>query len=85
MEAAPAGGGMGRGRRDFVGIGEERRDGRWRFRKPLGETWPIAYDGIDFLGRFTSFRHVGVFPEQASHWDWMKGLIAARRGGRSRS
>ena len=56
----------------FVGIGEDDADGRWRFRKPLGETWPLAYDGVAFLGRFTSFRHVGVFPEQAAHWDWLK-------------
>jgi 23S rRNA (cytosine1962-C5)-methyltransferase len=64
----------------FVGIGEDETAGdtrgRWRYRKPLGETWPIAWDGIPFLGRFTSFRHVGVFPEQATHWEWMKGLIA---------
>ena len=37
----------------------------------------MRHDGIDYLGRFTSFRHVGVFPEQASHWDHMAGLIAA--------
>jgi 23S rRNA (cytosine1962-C5)-methyltransferase len=60
----------------FVGIGEDEGDGRWRYARPLGETWPIDYDGIAFLGRFTSFRHVGVFPEQATHWDWLKGLIA---------
>lgn len=61
----------------FVGIGaeEDEKDGRWRYRKPLPETWPLAYDGIPFLGRFTSFRHVGVFPEQATHWDWMKAAI----------
>ncbi len=53
--------------------------GRWRFPKtPLGETWPMRHDGLDYLGRFTSFRHVGVFPEQASHWDHMAGLIEAR-------
>ncbi len=64
----------------FVGIGEDETagdtGGRWRYKKPLPETWPIAYDGIPFLGRFTSFRHVGVFPEQATHWEWMKNLIA---------
>lgn len=59
----------------FVGIGEEESDGRWRMRKPLGETWPLAFDGIGFLGRFTSFRHVGVFPEQVTHWRWLEGLI----------
>lgn len=50
--------------------------GRWRYRRPLGETWAISWGGIPFLGRFTSFRHVGVFPEQATHWEWMRGLIA---------
>ena len=59
----------------FVGIGEEDGDGRWRMRKPLAETWPLTYGGIDFLGRFTSFRHVGVFPEQVTHWRWLEGLI----------
>jgi 23S rRNA (cytosine1962-C5)-methyltransferase len=63
----------------FVGIGDEEADGRWRYAKPLGETWPISYDGITFFGRFTAFRHVGVFPEQASHWGWMKELIAAEK------
>ncbi|MEO8668646.1 MAG: class I SAM-dependent methyltransferase [Bauldia sp.] len=60
----------------FVGIGEDEADGRWRYGKPLGETWPLTFDGIPFLGRFTSFRHVGVFPEQATHWDWMQHQIA---------
>ena len=62
----------------FVGIGDDddSTGGRWRYRKPLPETWPLAFDGIPFLGRFTSFRHVGVFPEQATHWDWMKAAIA---------
>jgi 23S rRNA (cytosine1962-C5)-methyltransferase len=61
----------------FVGIGDDEADGRWRYKKPLGETWPMAYDGIPFLGRFTSFRHVGVFPEQATHWTWLKDRISA--------
>jgi 23S rRNA (cytosine1962-C5)-methyltransferase len=62
----------------FTGNTDEEGVGRWRFPKaPLGETWPMRHDGIDYLGRFTSFRHVGVFPEQASHWDHMEGLIRA--------
>jgi 23S rRNA (cytosine1962-C5)-methyltransferase len=64
----------------FTGDTDEEGIGRWRFPKmPLGETWPMKHDGIDYLGRFTSFRHVGVFPEQASHWDHMAGLIAAAK------
>ncbi len=64
----------------FTGDTEEEGLGRWRFpATPLGETWPMRHDGIDYLGRFTSFRHVGVFPEQASHWDHMERLIQAAR------
>ena len=67
----------------FVGIGDDEAadsGGRWRYRRPLGETWPLEWDGIPFLGRFTNFRHVGIFPEQATHWEWMKAEIA--RAGR---
>ena len=60
----------------FTGDTDEEGMGRWRFPKtPLGETWPMKHDGISYLGRFTSFRHVGVFPEQASHWSHMEGQI----------
>jgi 23S rRNA (cytosine1962-C5)-methyltransferase len=60
----------------FVGIGDDEAAGRWRYRKPLAETWPMAYGGVSFLGRFTNFRHVGVFPEQVSHWQWVEAAAA---------
>ncbi|MEX0345648.1 MAG: class I SAM-dependent methyltransferase [Rhizobiaceae bacterium] len=60
----------------FTGDTDEEGMGRWHFPNgPLGETWPMRHDGLDYLGRFTSFRHVGVFPEQASHWQHMETLI----------
>ncbi|WP_455189965.1 class I SAM-dependent methyltransferase [Foliimonas ilicis] len=60
----------------FTGDTDEEGMGRWRFPKAaLGETWPMLHDGISYHGRFTSFRHVGVFPEQASHWEHMAKLI----------
>lgn len=60
----------------FTGDTDEDGMGRWRFPKgALGETWPMQLLGVDFLGRFTSFRHVGVFPEQQVHWGWMKEVI----------
>ncbi|THV23941.1 class I SAM-dependent methyltransferase [Peteryoungia ipomoeae] len=60
----------------FTGDTDEDGMGRWRFQKEaLGETWPLSLLDIDFHGRFTSFRHVGVFPEQIAHWSWMKQRI----------
>lgn len=62
----------------FTGDTEEDGMGRWRFPKtPLGETWPMKLMDVDFHGRFTAFRHVGVFPEQMAHWSWMAERIAS--------
>jgi len=63
----------------FTGGKDEEADGSWRFRHPLPDTWKMGYRGISFLGRFTAFRHVGVFPEQETHWAWMLGLIESAR------
>ncbi|WP_416356704.1 class I SAM-dependent methyltransferase [Aureimonas phyllosphaerae] len=64
----------------FTGDTDEEGAGRWRFpATPLGETWPMRQDGLPYLGRFTSFRHVGVFPEQAVHWRFMTETIERER------
>ncbi len=64
----------------FTGNTEEEGMGRWVFPNgPLGETWPTSHDGMAFLGRFTSFRHVGVFPEQAAHWSYMEEQIKSAK------
>ncbi|WP_370931467.1 class I SAM-dependent methyltransferase [Bartonella sp. DGB1] len=60
----------------FTGNTEEEAIGRWHFPKvKLAETWNLSWNKLDFLGRFTSFRHVGVFPEQAAHWFFLEKLI----------
>jgi len=64
---------------EFSGDVEEEGPGRWKYKRELPETWPMRYHGIRFLGRFTSFRHVGVFPEQDAHWQWMADQIRAAR------
>ncbi len=61
----------------FVGDSEEG-DGRWRFRDGPLETWQTGFRDVAFHGRFTPFRHVGFFPEQAPHWDWMLERLAGR-------
>ena len=64
----------------FTGDTDEEGLGRWRFPKvPLGETWPLQHKGLSYLGRFTSYRHTGVFPEQAGHWAFVTDAIAAAK------
>jgi 23S rRNA (cytosine1962-C5)-methyltransferase len=49
--------------------------GRWQFRRKLEERWVMRYRNLQFWVQPTPFRHLGVFPEQSSHWDWMTALI----------
>ena len=61
----------------------EKGGGRWEFRKPLPESWTIRYKQLSFQIRPTSFKHTGLFPEQAVNWDWCGAKIAeARAQGR---
>jgi 23S rRNA (cytosine1962-C5)-methyltransferase len=55
----------------------EEDSGRWRFARPLEQTWPLAWGPVRFLGRFTSFRHLGFFPEQAANWAWIEEEVMA--------
>jgi 23S rRNA (cytosine1962-C5)-methyltransferase len=56
----------------FTGDVEEEGAGRWQRRPGLEESWTCRHGKIRFACRFTSFRHVGVFPEQEAHWAWLK-------------
>ena len=60
---------------------DEDEAGRWRFTGKIDETWPMAWDDVAFIGRFTAFRHLGVFPEQAANWAWLKQRLAVARPG----
>lgn len=60
----------------FTGDTDEEGQGRWQYpHGDLDETWPLAFDGLKYFGRFTSFRHTGVFPEQAAHWEGLQTVI----------
>ncbi len=51
--------------------------GRWRFAGPAPQPFPLAWRGVRFHGRFTAFRHLGFFPEQAANWDWLQTRLCA--------
>ena len=43
--------------------------GEWEFRN-LPEEWSIHYRDLTFHLKPFSFKHTGLFPEQAVNWDW---------------
>ena len=52
-----------------------RGGGEWEFLRRLPERWTVDYGALRFYVRPTGFKHTGLFPEQASNWDWMAALI----------
>jgi 23S rRNA (cytosine1962-C5)-methyltransferase len=61
----------------------EKGGGRWEYKRPLPEQWTVRYRGMTFVISPTSFKHTGLFPEQAVNWDWCSAKIkAARSTGR---
>ncbi len=60
-------------------VRESDRGGRWeavpdapavaRGKEP---SWTVRFDDATFVIRPTPFKHVGLFPEQATNWRWMR-------------
>ena len=48
--------------------------GEWEF-FDLPQQWTISYNSLTFNLKPFSFKHTGLFPEQATNWDWFGNLI----------
>ena len=62
----------------FQPTGEES-GGKWDFNQPVEPDWIMTYKDLRFHAHVAGSRHMGVFPEQANHWDWMGKLIQDAR------
>lgn len=51
--------------------------GRWQVNRQIEPQWEMHYRDLSFLVRTGNSRHLGVFPEQATHWDWIRDQISA--------
>lgn len=59
--------------------------GDWKKLKQMPDQWAIEYSGsVNFKMRMglTSFKHVGVFPEQAVNWEYIAQSIGAMKNGK---
>ncbi len=48
--------------------------GEWEFFN-LPNEWSISYNSLTFHLKPFSFKHTGLFPEQATNWDWFSNII----------
>jgi len=46
--------------------------GTWERLRKMDDQWVISYRDMKLRLGLTSFKHVGVFPEQASNWEWIR-------------
>lgn len=59
---------------------DEEDAGRWRFKGKPKETWTLGWGDVRFNARFTAFRHLAFFPEQAANWAWLDERVRSIGG-----
>jgi len=61
---------------DFIfQVTREENGGHWVYKTKMPDRWPIEYKSLKCWVQPTASRHVGLFPEQATHWDWIHEII----------
>jgi 23S rRNA (cytosine1962-C5)-methyltransferase len=55
---------------------DEDEQGKWSHRGQTPRQWDMDIGGVTAVCRFSAFRHMGVFPEQAPHWRWMADQLS---------
>lgn len=63
----------------------ENGGGGWKSLRPAPDEWTVRYErlGLTFKVKPMGFKHTGLFPEQAVHWEYMTELIRAAAKKRS--
>ncbi|HLP33913.1 MAG TPA: class I SAM-dependent methyltransferase, partial [Bacteroidia bacterium] len=64
---------------DITFIAKSSQAGEWKKKTPSPENWQVQYNYNNLQLKFklglTSFKHVGLFPEQAANWDYIYSAI----------
>jgi 23S rRNA (cytosine1962-C5)-methyltransferase len=60
-------------------VAKTSTSGNWEKYKEIKSPWNISFEQKDlkvsFSLKFTAFKHVGVFPEQAAHWVYLYDFL----------
>ncbi|WP_299024844.1 class I SAM-dependent methyltransferase [uncultured Thermanaerothrix sp.] len=55
----------------------EESGGTWELLQAIPDRWSVRYKDLHCWIQRSTSRHVGLFPEQASQWDWIRERIRA--------
>lgn len=53
--------------------------GAWQYRTRLPKSWQIKYKDLIFNVKPMGFKHTGIFPEQATNWDFISEKITSAK------
>ena len=61
---------------------DDEESGRWRQQQAVPESWPVRIEAgaVTVTCRLSAFRHLGLFPEQLPHWQWMTAALKQHSG-----
>ena len=68
----------------FSASGDDEEKGKWRLDKRVPESWPVAVRDVTLSCRLRGLWHLGLFPEQLPHWEWMLSELGRVEGERPR-
>jgi len=54
--------------------------GGWKYKNKLPQSWTVSYGNLKFGIKPMGFKHTGLFPEQATNWDYVAEKI--KKSGR---
>ncbi len=65
-------------RADAVYTRDQSGGGSWEWHNQVRRNFDLLYDGLAFQIKLTNFGHLGLFPEQAPQWHWLRKQIRSR-------
>lgn len=57
----------------FKRITEDK--GMWQSKSKIPEKWILEHEDVKFYAKLSPFKHTGIFPEQATQWDYIYSQI----------
>jgi 23S rRNA (cytosine1962-C5)-methyltransferase len=63
----------------FIKESQSQNKSGWNFKNKIEDSWSIDFADLNFIIKPTAFKHVGLFPEQASNWEWLEERLKVKR------
>ena len=60
-------------------INEKTKKSAWIIKEGVPAKWQVEIGGLQFAIKPSSFKHVGVFPEQVPNWDWIREALKSAK------